>query len=138
MESMIHNPCIKVFSFFCSETYFSHSLKCKKIYYKFFTRSKTKIKLLPYKIYDLIFNHLGKPKASNYIYTKKVDSNIFNFNQKPYIINETTYNYSLDDVIKNSKVEALDIIKSLNSYIFNDKDDFKNELIKLNNEKNKI
>lgn len=131
MESMIHNPCIKVFSFFCTKTYFSHSLKIKKLYYKYFTRSKTKIKLFPYKIYDLIFNHRGKPKATSYIYTKKIDANLFNFNKKPYLINDITYNNSLDDVINDAKGQALEIIKSLNSYIFYDKDNFKEYLKKL-------
>lgn len=131
MENMIHNPCIKVFSFFCTKTYFSHSLKIKKLYYKYFTRSKTKIKLFPYKIYDLIFNHRGKPKATSYIYTKKIDANLFNFNKKPYLINDITYNNSLDDVINDAKGQALEIIKSLNSYIFYDKDNFKEYLKKL-------
>ena len=44
MDDLIHEPLIKVYSFFCSKSYYSKSYKRKEYFYKHMTRSKTKIK----------------------------------------------------------------------------------------------
>ncbi len=122
MEELIHNPFIKIFSFFCTKQYFSHAMKRKKFYYSYCNRSRTKIKLIFYKFYDWIFNHRGKPKASHYLYTKKVNTTLFNLRNKPYLIGEETYTYSLENVIDNAYNLAKDNLEVINQYIFYDND----------------
>ncbi len=122
MEDLIHKPFIKVFSFFCTDSYFNHAMKMKKCFYSHFNRSKTRIKLIPYKLYDIIFNHRGKPKASLYLYTSKVDTSLFNLRKKPYLIGENTYTYSLEDVINNALNETKRWIDAIHQFISYDND----------------
>lgn len=132
LDDLIHNPLIKHFSFFCSKEYFSKSTKRKYIMFKYFKRSNTKIKLIFYKLYDLIFNHRGKPKASLYLYPKRLNTTIFNVTKKPYLIGDETFNYSLDEVIDNALNEAMEHINALNTYLFFDNDKNLKKLYKLN------
>lgn len=122
IENLINKPFIKVFSTFCTKSYYKKSLRRKDFFYTYFTRSKTKLKLIPYTIYDFLFNHRGKPKARYYLYSSKVDTSIFNLTNKPYLIGDETYNYSLDDVINNALEEAKEYVDAINLYISYDND----------------
>lgn len=132
LDDLIHNPLIKHFSFFCSKEYFEKSMKRKYFMFKYFKRSKTKLKLIPYKLYDLLFNHRGKPKASLYLYPKRLNTTIFNVTKKPYLIGEDTFNYSLDDVIENALNEAMQYVNALNGYLFFENDKALKKIFNLN------
>ena len=118
MDDLVHNPLIKIFSFFGSNEYFSKAMVHKKRYYRSFTKRST-IKYIPYRIYDFIFNHRGKPKAKYYFYKNKVDTTILNLQKKPYQVGEETYNYNLKEILEKSLNEAYNVIKILNNYYFN-------------------
>ncbi len=121
MDDLIHNPLIKVFSFFGSNEYFTKAMKHKKTYYKSFTK-KNIFKKISFKFYDIIFNHKGKPKAKFYSYKNKVDTKILNLQNKPYLVDDKTYNYSFKQIMEKSYVEAYDVIKKLNNFFFFDDD----------------
>lgn len=131
MESLIHKPFIKVFSFFCTKSYFTHSMKMKKNFYAHFNRSKTRVKLVFYKLYDILLNHRGKPKASLYLYTSKVDTSLFNLRKKPYLIGETTYTYSLEDIIANALAETKEITDAMVQFISYDNDKPLKKILKI-------
>ena len=117
MDDLIHNPLIKIFSFFGSKEYFEKAMKHKKHYYKVLSK-KNYLRIIPFTLYDLIFNHRGKPKAKNYVYKNKVNTKILNLQNKPYLIDEETYNYSIKDIIDISLKEALETIKKINNFFF--------------------
>lgn len=117
MEELIHKPFIKTFKFFCTKPYFMKCYKKKRFYFTYCTRSKTKLKLIPFKLYDWILNHRGQPKASHYIYTSKISTSLFNLNKKPYLVGEETYNYCFDDIISNALSETKQYTDAINLFI---------------------
>lgn len=117
MDELIHNPLIKVHSFFRSKEYFTKAMKHKKRYYRSFVKANF-MKYIPYKLYDIIFNHRGKPKAKNYVYKNKVDTTILNIQKKPYLVGDETFNYSLKEILDIALKQALDMIKIINSFFF--------------------
>lgn len=132
LDELIHNPLIKHFSFFCSKEYYTKAAKRKYFVFRHLKRSRTKIKLIFYKLYDIFLNHRGKPKASLYLYPKKLNTSLFNITKKPYLINDETFNYSLDEVINIALAEAIEYINALNNYLFNDNEKQLKKLFKLN------
>ncbi len=130
MDELIHNPLIKVFSFFGSKEYFTKAMLHKKRYYRSFAK-KSIFKYIPFKIYDLIFNHRGKPKAKFYHYQNKVDTKILNLQNKPYLVGDQTFNYNIKEVLDIALKEALDMIKIINSFFFNNDDKEYRKLFKI-------
>jgi len=120
MDKLITNPFIKVFGAFCTKQYYTKAYNRKKLYFNFFTRSKTKLKLIPYLLYDLIFNHRGKPKAKNYLYSNKVDTSILNLTNMPYLVGDETFTYSFEDILNQALEEAIEYMEAINSYVIND------------------
>lgn len=118
MEDLIHNPLIKIYKFFCSKRYFTHSMVMKGYYYSSCTTSKFKLKYIPYFIYDILFNHLGKPKACSYIYNKRIKTSILNLAKKEYVVDDIVYNYSIEDIYNNSLNEIKAWYKAINQFIF--------------------
>lgn len=129
MDRLIHKPFIKVYGFMCSNEYFTHAMSRKYFYYAYCNRSKTKMKLIAYKLYDLLFNHRGKPKASCYLYSSKVNTSLFNLGKKPYLIGDNTYTYTLDEVIQNAASEAKEYIDAVNAYISYDNDKYLKKIL---------
>ncbi len=118
MEQLIHNPLIKTFQFFCSKEYFTKATERKRFFYSYCTRSKTKWKMIPYKLYDIFFRFKRKPKASTYLYSSKVNTSLFNLGKKPYLVGDITYSFSLEDILVQAKIELKEKIDSINQYIF--------------------
>ncbi len=118
MDDLVKNPLIKVFSFFGSNEYFTKSMSHKINYYRSFTK-RNKLKVIPFKIYDIIFNHRGKPKAKYYHYKNKVDTTILNFQNKPYLVGDDTFSYNIKEVLEIALKESLEEIKIINSFFFN-------------------
>lgn len=118
MDNLIHNPLIKTYKFFCSKRYFTHSMVMKGYYYSSCTTSKFKLKYIPYFLYDVFLNHLGKPKACSYIYTKRINTSILNLAKKEYIVDNISYNYSIEDIYNNTLNEIKDWYKAINQFIF--------------------
>ncbi|MBR4496686.1 MAG: hypothetical protein IKP12_06100 [Acholeplasmatales bacterium] len=121
MDDLIKNPLIKVFSFFGSKEYFTKAMLHKKRYYKSFAK-RSIFKYIPYKIYDIVFNHRGKPKAKNYHYNNKVDTKILNFQNKPYLVGDETFKYNVKEVLEIALKESLELIKIINSFFFNNEE----------------
>ncbi len=118
MDDLVRNPLIKVFSFFGSKEYFTKAMIHKKRYYRSFAK-RSILKYIPFKIYDIIFNHRGKPKAKFYHYSNKVDTKILNLQNKPYLVGDETFTYNIKEVLDLALKEALDMIKIINSFLFN-------------------
>ena len=121
MDDLIKNPLIKVFSFFGSKEYFTKAMLHKKRYYKSFAK-RSIFKYIPYKIYDIVFNRRGKPKAKNYHYNNKVDKKILNFQNKPYLVGDETFKYNVKEVLEIALKESLELIKIINSFFFNNEE----------------
>ena len=118
MDDLVKNPLIKVFSFFGSNEYFTKAMSHKIKYYRSFTK-RNKLKLIPFKIYDIIFNHRGKPKAKHYHYKNKVDTTILNFQNKPYLVGDDTFSYNIKEILEIALKESLEEIKIVNAFFFN-------------------
>ncbi len=101
MNDLVAHPFVKIYSFFNTNNYFKRAMKNKKRHYKHH------------------FKHL------------QMDLNVLNLDNEPYTVDDIEYNYSLNEIIANSRNKALEQIKIIDAYIFDKKDKEFNELFNI-------
>ena len=116
--NLINEPMIKSLGFLCSNNYYQKCIKKYKYFLTNLTTSKRKIKYFFFKIYD-IFKRKNNRKASSYIYFKHINVELLNKSNKPYLINDITYNYSFDQLFDKISSDLLSFIEAINQYMFN-------------------
>ena len=104
MNEVISHPFIKIYSFLNTNNYFTNAMKAKKRHYK------------------------------HKLYPKRLNLEVLNLDNKPWLFGEETYNYSLNEVILNAREKAFSQIKIINSYLFDKKDKEFNELFNITKE----
>jgi hypothetical protein len=126
--NLINEAMIKSFGFLRCENYYKKCINNYKYYLKHLTTSKYKIKYFLFKIYD-IFRRKSKRKASTYIYFKYINIELLNKYNKPYLIDEVTYNYSLEQLIEITIDEAYLYVEAINAYLFKNNNKLIKEII---------
>ena len=108
-----------------SESYFTRCYKKKKKFYKRFAKVKYKAFLLSF--YSLFYRR-RKILPKEFPYRKKIDTNLLNVKKAFFKIGEFEYNYTIDELVNKALKDAVNKIKALNSYLFdNNENKFRKE-----------
>lgn len=127
MNDLISKPIIKTYSCFSCETYYKHSMKMKKFYYRFC--SKGIIGNIFNTFFDIFVSHRGKKKLLKAMYRKKIDTSLLNSEKKPYLVLDKSYSYSFDEILDNAYNEAKAYTDAIHQYMFyNNSKPLKNHL----------
>ena len=132
MDELIHNPLLRNFDIFQSNSYMKKSYNKKKNFYDFCTKSKFGFKKLLFKIGGS-FRHNKKTKY--YFYNNKIDTRLLNLVENEYEIDNKIYKYNLEKYIKEIKIKAISDLKVINSYLFLNEDKKLRNLLNLPKDK---
>ncbi len=125
MDELIRFPLVKNFKLMSSESYFKRCYKKKKKFYKRFAKVKYKAFLLSF--YSLFYRR-RKILPKEFPYRKKIDTNLLNVKKAYFKIGEFEYNYTIDELVNKALKDAVNKIKALNSYLFdNNENKFRKE-----------
>ena len=119
MDEVIRFPMIKTCKLMSSFTYFTKCYKRKRKFYKKYARAKYRIVWIKF-ISIFYRKHSLSPKE--FIYKKKIDTNLLNVKKVEFKIGEKIYNDNLDELINKAVKESLNIIRAVNSYLFDNND----------------
>ena len=128
MDELIRYPMIKICKLMSSESYFTKCYKRKKKFYRKYGVVKYKIVWL--KFTSLLYRKKGTlPK--DFPYKKIIDANLLNVRRKEFILNDKTYNGTIDDLYEKAIKDSIEAIKALNLYLFDNNDKLFRKLFKI-------
>lgn len=115
--NLLEKPIKRQFGFFCIKNYFKECYLSARTYFDHYANHWIGLKKIGYFFYDFFFNHRkGKPKASTYLYPKKLDTKILNLTKHPFMLKNKEVSYSIDELYQELIKETRRAADALNSY----------------------
>ncbi len=123
--NLIDKPLKRVFGFFRAKNYYAECYKNIKFYFNHCTKDFLGVKRITFNLYDFFLNHRkNKLKARHFLYHKKIDTTVLNLKKEPYNNGESTIDFSVDDLYKQTLKDLKIACDVLNNY-FNFNQDLK-------------